>query len=278
MSPTPGIRVTALALDVDGTLLDPSHRIRPPVRDAVADLPARGVTVILASARFPGALREIQSELGLAGSLLVACQGAVVGWFSDERLVRVQEVSLADASARTVMALAAAAGLAVSHFSADAWHVAAGDPMAGQEAAIVGCQPTVVADLRDLPVRPSKLTVMAPRGREGELDALALALPANVRASTSRPDYLEIVDGGVSKASALEAALAHLGIPVGQLAAAGDGQNDEEMLRLASVSIAMGHAPATLRAIATYTVPSNGDDGLAVGIRRLLADGLVGPG
>jgi Cof subfamily protein (haloacid dehalogenase superfamily) len=270
--------IEALAVDVDGTLLDPQHRIRPAVREAVAELTAAGVTVIVASARYPGALRAIQDSIGVAGRPLVACQGSVAGWFSAGGFERLYELPIHPDLTRAVLDLAASLALPVSRFGADAWHVARGDTMAGQEAAIVGCEPSVVSDLRSVDEPAGKLTVMAPAGREGDLAILARRLPRGVRGSISRPDYLEIVDVRVSKAIALEVVLRHLGLAPSQLAAAGDGANDEEMLRMAAVGIAMGHAPASLRALATWTVPSNEDDGLAVGIRRLMADGLVAGG
>ena len=67
----------------------------------------------------------------------------------------------------------------------------------------------------------------------------------------------------------MEAVLDELGIGREALAAAGDGANDLELLRLARVSIAMGHAPADVRRAATYVAPSNAADGLAVGLRWL---------
>lgn len=269
-------RIRALAVDVDGTLLDPTHRIRPAVRDAVARLTAAGVPVILASARFPGAMIAIQAELGLLDAPLVGCQGAVVGRVVGGVFEVAHEWPIAGPSTAAVLALARAAGLPVSRFGAHRWHVAADDPMARQEAAIVGCQPVVVGDLAAVGEAAAKLTVMAPPGREDELTGIADRLPESVVGSISRRDYLEIVAAGVSKASAVEAVLADLGLAPSGLAAAGDGANDIAMLEGAALRIGMGHGPTALRAVADWIVPSNDDDGLAVAIDRLFADRLVG--
>lgn len=270
--------IRALALDIDGTLLDPSHRIRPAVRDAVRRVDAAGVAVILASARYSGAMRALQAELGLEGRLMVACQGGVSGRFTGSATFEVVDAHpIVTADALAVLDVAAKRNLPVSWFGAATWTVGEGDSMAQQEADIVGVTPAWVPDLRAIAhaQHAHKVTVMAPAGREGELAAVAAELPAGLRGAISRADYLEITDRSVSKASALAAVLRHLGLEPSQLAAAGDGANDEEMLRLAGHSMAMGHAPASLRSLATWILPTNAEDGLAAGLDRLFAEGLI---
>jgi len=269
-------RITALAVDVDGTLLDPMHRIRPAVRDAVARLTVAGVPVILASARFPGAMRAIQDELGLLGEPLVGCQGAVAGRWAGDAFVATHEWAIPGPATTAVLALAWSAGLPVSRFGAHHWHVAADDPMARQEADIVGCEPLVVDDIAAVEEPAGKLTVMAPAGREEELAGIAARLPGSVAGTISRRDYLEIVAAGVTKATALVVVLEDLGLAPSGLAAAGDGANDIAMLEGAELRIGMGHGPAALQAVADWVVPSNRDDGLAVAVDRLFAEGLVG--
>jgi hydroxymethylpyrimidine pyrophosphatase-like HAD family hydrolase len=78
--------IRVLALDVDGTLLDPAHRIAPAGRARVSAVHAAGILVLLASARHPAGLREVQRELGVLGDPLVACQGVVIARFRGRRL------------------------------------------------------------------------------------------------------------------------------------------------------------------------------------------------
>jgi Cof subfamily protein (haloacid dehalogenase superfamily) len=268
-------QISVVATDIDGTLLNPVHRISPAVRAAVARLSAAGVTVILASARFPGAMRAIQVELGLLGEPLVACQGAATGHFTAAGFQPGLLAPISLGATRRIIAEARNLGLAVSHFDDRQWRVQPDDSMAEQEAAIVGCEPERVPDLAALVTPPTKLTVMAPAGRKGRLAAMAQRLPADVSGAISRPDYLEIVTAGVSKASAITALLDERGVDPGELAAIGDGANDEAMLRAAAIGIAMGHAPARLRGLATWVVPSNAADGVAVAIERLFQAGLI---
>ena len=66
-----------LALDCDGTLLDPRGEIRPRVRDAVRGAAARGALVTLATGRRLGAARHFSEALGLRTPLILH-DGAVV--------------------------------------------------------------------------------------------------------------------------------------------------------------------------------------------------------
>ena len=134
----------------------------------------------------------------------------------------------------------------------------------------------MVEDLAHVESSAFKLTVMAPARRWGELGSFADALPGSVRGSISRPDYLEIVDAGTSKASALASVLRLLGLTAQHLATVGDGANDVEMLEFAALGIAMGHAPDALKNVATWIAPSNDDDGLAAAVDRLVAEGQIG--
>jgi len=58
---------------------------------------------------------------------------------------------------------------------------------------------------------------------------------------------------------------AHLDVPVERLVACGDSAADESLLLAAAVGIAVGDAPATLRAAAQLVVSQ---DGLAETLRR----------
>ena len=66
-----------LALDVDGTLLDPSGALRPAVRDAVMAVQQRGLRVVLCTGRRFRTARPLAQALQLDTPLVVH-NGAVV--------------------------------------------------------------------------------------------------------------------------------------------------------------------------------------------------------
>src|SRR5215218_8140061 len=63
--------IRLVALDVDGTLLDPREEIRPRVRAAIQEAIARGCLVTLATGRRFAGASHIAADLGLALPLIL---------------------------------------------------------------------------------------------------------------------------------------------------------------------------------------------------------------
>ena len=75
---------------------------------------------------------------------------------------------------------------------------------------------------------------------------------------------------GAHKGKALAVACADLGIGVEEVVAFGDSGNDLEMFKVAGASVAMGQADEELKSAATFVSARHDEDGVAVGIERLL--------
>ncbi|KAM7513121.1 hypothetical protein LguiB_011996 [Lonicera macranthoides] len=82
------------------------------------------------------------------------------------------------------------------------------------------------------------------------------------------PDMLEIVPSGTSKGSGVRVLLDHLGITANEVMAIGDGENDVEMLELASLGIALSNGSDKAKAVANVIGLSNDEDGVADAIYR----------
>ncbi|KAK9273734.1 hypothetical protein L1049_018544 [Liquidambar formosana] len=82
------------------------------------------------------------------------------------------------------------------------------------------------------------------------------------------PDMLEIVPSGTSKGSGVRMLLDHLGITTKEIMAIGDGENDVEMLELASLGIALSNGSEKTKAVADVIGASNDEDGVADAIYR----------
>ncbi|CAN0913343.1 Endoribonuclease YBEY, chloroplastic [Linum grandiflorum] len=79
---------------------------------------------------------------------------------------------------------------------------------------------------------------------------------------------LEIVPVGTSKGSGVQILLDHLGATAEEIMALGDGENDIEMLELASLGIALRNGSEKTKAAANIIGLSNDEDGVADAIYR----------
>ncbi|PKI47167.1 hypothetical protein CRG98_032438 [Punica granatum] len=82
------------------------------------------------------------------------------------------------------------------------------------------------------------------------------------------PDMLEIVPPGTSKGSGVRMLLDHLGASAEEIMAIGDGENDVEMLELASLGVALSNGSEKAKAVANVIGISNDEDGAADAIYR----------
>ena len=72
-------------LDIDGTLLDSSHKIMPKTKQILNRLEQRGSPIILCSARSPGGVETVERQAGLpspivcyGGSLVLTADRAIL--------------------------------------------------------------------------------------------------------------------------------------------------------------------------------------------------------
>jgi hydroxymethylpyrimidine pyrophosphatase-like HAD family hydrolase len=133
-------------------------------------------------------------------------------------------------------------------------------------------EPQVVPDLMDLAKQGSTKIVFVDRPeRLRELEPLVRSrLEPEARVTFSVPEFLEVVDAGVSKGAALAYVCQRSGLDPAHLLAAGDAPNDVEMFRYAGFAVAPETAFPEALAEADATIPSPAEDGIAEMIERYL--------
>ena len=89
-----------IALDMDGTLLNPHGQITPRTHAAIAAARAQGVTVVLTSGRPLEGMTPYLAELGLTGQddYVICYNGALVQQVADQRILRSQLLTGSDAT------------------------------------------------------------------------------------------------------------------------------------------------------------------------------------
>ncbi len=264
-----------LALDLDGTLLTDDLRITDRSRDAIRRARARGVAVLLASARPPRSMLRYHQQLGL-DTPLVAYNGALV-WDTVAGKPLFHEPLVRDAARALVVFLRRRdPELNISLECSDRWYIDdlteevrraieryEVDPPHG-----VACLEKVLAD------EAEAISKVLFRGTMKTVEELLASLPPDLaerlHVTTSGDWFCEVMAAGATKAAAIEWAAAHLGLGPGSVMAIGDSPNDIPMLRAATLGVAMGNASPTVIAAADVVTASNNEDGVAQAIDRYL--------
>jgi Cof subfamily protein (haloacid dehalogenase superfamily) len=96
------------------------------------------------------------------------------------------------------------------------------------------------------------------------------ALGEAAEVSRSQTYYCDITHPLANKGDGIIALAAAIGVPLEETAAIGDMPNDIPMLRRAGMAIAMGQAPADVKAEAGWVSASNDEQGVAKAIDRVL--------
>ncbi len=264
MSPSVPWKPRLVALDVDGTLFDPiTQSLSLGVRDAVRRVVEAGSYVVIATGRTMIGTQPVLDELGLRSGFALCSNGAVLLDVSTGETLAVETFDPAPVQAVLAAHLPGAV-YAVERLGKGSLVTSEFD-----EELLRGPQKvTTVDDLVRRPV-PRLIANWVGRSPADVLDALrGVALPSCTATIDHYEPWVTVVPGGVTKGSALEKLRAQLGIPHEETLAAGDGDNDVQMLAWAAHSIAMGQAPDTVKAVADEITGPVDDDGLAAALDR----------
>lgn len=263
-----------LALDIDGTLTREDGSISQRTIDVVRRCQTMGFKLCLASGRPPVGILPIARLLGMEefGGYIIGFNGAhLVDFVSGDVLY---SATLPDEALPILAECARRPGHTILTYTpSEILTEDASDPY------------VFISHTRNgLPIRQlSDFLLEAPRplakciitGDPCSMPALQRELSARLFgiADTFLSDafFLETVQKGVDKATALSSLLDILGLTHSRLIAAGDGHNDIGMIRLASTGIAMANAHPDVRRIADIVAPPASQNGLAQTLEAFLS-------
>jgi Cof subfamily protein (haloacid dehalogenase superfamily) len=260
-----------IAIDLDGTLLSSSHELSEENIRAVGQARARGLDIVLASARPLFGMQIFLEKLGLDGPV-ITYNGAFV---LDIKSGRVQiDRPIARLDTLSVIQIVRDLGLYVGYYSGIDWYVDKEcDEMYWEFSAQK--RPPIITDLTQDSVPPAHKLIVADLSNPERLshgyDIISNALP-DLNVHFSGRHSFEVTHYAASKGNALAHLAREIGIAPDRIVAIGDNFNDMDMFTLAGTSVAMGNAPAEVKAVADWIVASNDEHGVAQAIRRVLDD------
>ncbi|ASA21573.1 Cof-type HAD-IIB family hydrolase [Paenibacillus donghaensis] len=280
-----------LALDMDGTLLNPDKIMTAGTIHSIQKLILAGTAVTIASGRFPASVWLHAREAGM-NFPLVALNGAVTLDTTTGSLLSGFPLSAADAA--RLVSIVQACGAYVHFYGFNTLYVPELNEMNKRwPLANVVVHPDKELTEENYRLQTEMIRVEAVNGEMIDfvqnsevpvykaavictdtlvLDQLLLILQnwGTFELTRTGSHRFDVNASGVNKQSALVQLCSEHGIDSSEVAAAGDYDNDLAMLRWAGLGIAMGNAKTHVQAAAKVVTGSNSEDGLAQAIQRHL--------
>lgn len=262
--------IQAVVLDLDGTLLNSSRRVSERSLRAVTECHNKGISIIIATARPARSVRILLPDELLQLGCIIYYNGAhtVDAVYKLEDHIRIDQATVSklyqailDISPELTVSFEAQGTMYSNRLLRQEHRDLLGFPH-GEP------QPNVLTleEIRSL--QPAKLLFSNENNLYKELESRFVGRVKVVVTDGNR--LVQLMNGAVSKAAALEPVLERRGIRPEQVMVFGDDYNDLELFGLCGYPVAMGNAIAELKSKAVQVTETNDRDGVALVLEALL--------
>jgi len=258
------MKYKAIALDMDGTLLNTEHKLTTKTRDALLQAQEAGVKVILASGRPDFGMMTVAKELRLKD------YGGIVSSFNGGKVIDMQSNEVINENALTIKDC---------HELYDFSRICQIGLMTYNENSIIteDCDKYTKLEFQSCEIPFKKVDNFKESVANAPIKCLGTGDPEHIIEAakkfqtkfndrfsifSSMPFFLEMTKKGVNKGVSLEQIAKYLNINLTEIIACGDGNNDLEMIKRAGLGVAMDNANDTIKAAADYITTSNNDEGV----------------
>ena len=264
--------VRAVFSDVDGTLLNSSHRVTPRTGEWIHRILEQDIPFVIVSARSPSGIYPIMKRNDLCCPL-ISYSGALI-MDSGRNILYSREIERGKAAEIEQFFTEKKYDMSWCIYSGDDWLSRdRSDPRIAGEESIVEAQSREgsVKDLADGAGVNKFLCICAP-GTIYEIEKEVKEAFPEVAVVKSSDILLEIMALGISKADAVNRFCEHLGVDPQEAVAFGDNFNDVEMLDAVGRSYVMGNAPQEILEGHPYHTADNDHDGIADALDKLFGE------
>ncbi|KRO23651.1 hypothetical protein IV65_GL001576 [Lactococcus lactis] len=264
------LMIKLVAIDLDGTLLDPNRQITAEVKTAVKKAKAAGVKIVITTGRpLPGVVDILKAlELTDQSDYVITYNGGLVQRATGEEFIKETLSSEdwldLDAAARKI-------GLPIHAITREGIYTPNHDVgrYTVQEAQMVKMplyirQPEDIAALEIAKV----MMVDEPAALDDGIAYLPFEFFELYNVVKSTPFYLEFMNKKASKGSAVQHLAEKLSFDLDEVMAIGDEENDRSMLEVAGCPVVMENGKSELKKIAKYVTKSNAKSGVAYAINE----------
>eukprot|EP00667_Euglena_gracilis_P004131 EG_transcript_4145 len=281
----PGQQFSAIAVDLDGTLLNEDHKVSEATRATLQALSRRGLRVILATGRSLPACHEHVRALALDVPLPVVCYNGACGVVyhpGREEPEVLFEVPVPRPQREALLQLAEELGVLAQYYHGDHIYVRCRSEqhhnLIHRYRTLSGVGHTQVASYEEvLALPPCKVLLMTDdpdavvaAGRRRFADGSLTVVRG------TPPFFVEFLHPAVCKGVGFARMCEALGQPLQEVVAFGDGDNDVEMLQMAGRGFAMRNARHEVRSQMEHVTEfPNTEDGVVKELLKLQQNGLL---
>ena len=278
-----------VALDMDGTVLNKEHTLSDASLERLRTLSARGIIIALCSGRSNVAIEAHAAHLSLDRPLPVVAFNGACGLLAEapgytKGASELFTTPVPSDAVSKVLEVCDKAGLLVQYYVGDdiIVHCKTDEHMelTKRYAALTGVPAHVYCESYEEGLArgaPYKLLVMGDTV-DANLELLQNELPDGIAKLVrgSPPFFVEVLHPDVDKGEGLKRMAEALGVPMSEVVAFGDGDNDIEFVQAAGLGVAMANARPTLKAVADrITQKTNDEDGVAYELEELERSGQL---
>ena len=274
-----------IALDIDGTLADPSGKITARTKETVHRVAQTGATIVVATGRRFITAKPRVLQLEFPDVLLAAHNGAILKRLNGELL---HHQLLPSVLAKKVVQIAKELGLRPVVFegtqdSANLFVEDYGNQLDDWERGYLRenqAHLNWVDNLAtDLPGDVIEVISVVPAEKAHEIAAVfhlrlnGQVKPILVIINNGKHAFLGLSHAAVGKDLPLRYLAEQMGIHPSEILAIGDNYNDLDMLRFAGTAVVMENADEALKQQGFYVTASNDEDGVAAALERFVLSG-----
>ena len=263
------MKIKAIALDLDGTLLTSDKKISEINKNILKDLDKQGIKIFIVTGRTYVSAKPYAEELGI-DSAIIAYNGAKVVDYKKDKVIF--ELPLGEEYTKKVIFLAKEKGFHVNLYQNNYWFV---EDLEREEtkhyAKMTGLTPVKKSFNNFDNYEMTKITIQDMKNSEefNEFcEEISKIFGKEVYTAKSQSFLFEVLNKNVNKGLILEKVLKTHGISTDECVAFGDANNDLEMLTAVKYGVAMGNSSLDLKSQVNYVTDTNDNNGVAKFLKK----------
>lgn len=261
--------IKLVVCDLDGTLLDKNESLSEEIIQVIHKVEEHGVPVTFATGRLQYMIEEYANAINLKHPV-VSCNGAIL-YHGNEIL---SENAYQIKPLRGLIERADEMGMTIVYSIKGKEYILRETNWVLQKRAAFNRYHDIYFmtenDWDTMLVDKVNIVDEVRDGRVLELHQFSNDLEGSCTISHYGNIGMEIVGMDITKASGLEELSKIMNIPVSQMMAIGDSENDNAMLKSAGLGVAVGNAMPSTKESADYICEQNGADGVTEAIKKFV--------